>query len=253
MNTFLRRAAVLSVVAAALILLILKGSGPATVARQQTPQDQKQEKIKRLKFQTFRGEAAALRANQLRAKSKAVKRAMNDAEKRGKHPAFAQGAVILGTDPDNAASPGTAKSVLDPSASYRRASFASSAPQDFWSDGYEIAVIPYDSPSTTWEGIIYRNGPDIDEDIAYAVIDISGDEPSVIQDSYYPPDGGDPTLLLILARRSNANTSACSSMVSFQTVRTSFTKDVFRWTGRPSSTRHPSMYRERGHGMLRPY
>ena len=109
MNTFLRRAAVLSVVAAALILLILKGSGPATVARQQTPQDQKQEKIKRLKFQTFRGEAAALRANQLGAKSKAVKRAMKDAEKRGKHPAFAQGAVILGTDPDNVASPVTAK------------------------------------------------------------------------------------------------------------------------------------------------
>ena len=154
--------------------------------------------------------------------------------------------MILGTDPDNAASPGTAKRVLDPSASYRRASFASSAPQDFWSDGYEIAVIPYDSPSTTWEGIIYRNGPDIDEDTAYAVIDISGDEPSTLQDSYYPPDGGDPTLLLILARRSNANTSACSPMVPFQTVRTSFTKDVLRWTGRPSCPpgTHPCIGKE---------
>ncbi len=69
MNTFLRRAAVLSVVTAALLVLVLKGSGPAMVAGQQTPQDQKQEKIKRLKSQTFRGEAAALRANQLRAES----------------------------------------------------------------------------------------------------------------------------------------------------------------------------------------
>ena len=63
MNTFLRRAAVLSMVTAALVVLVLKGSGPATVAGQQTPQDQKREKIQRLKFQTFRGEAAALRAN----------------------------------------------------------------------------------------------------------------------------------------------------------------------------------------------
>src|SRR5205807_3643135 len=73
MNTFLRRAAVLSMVTAALVVLVLKGSGPATVAGQQTPQDQKREKIQRLKFQTFRGEAAAFRANQLRVKSKAVK------------------------------------------------------------------------------------------------------------------------------------------------------------------------------------
>src|SRR5438270_276758 len=100
MKKFTRTAATLSLFAAICAIAIVTGMRPTAVAtapRQQ--KDDKREKLQRLKIQTFRGEAAALRAKELRKSTKGIARAMKDAEKRGLRPAFEQGTVIIATDP----------------------------------------------------------------------------------------------------------------------------------------------------------
>src|SRR5207302_2981948 len=71
--------------------------------RPQKPNEQQKEKLQNLNIQKLAGDAARLRAKQLRKLNKGVARAMKDAEKKGLREAFDQGAVILGTDPGKAA------------------------------------------------------------------------------------------------------------------------------------------------------
>lgn len=159
----------------------------------QTQDDGKKTRLERLKIETFEGEAATLRAKQLRRFHKGIARAMRDAEKRGLRQAFDKGRLILGTDPETPTNLGALKT-SGKAFDFRKALFSSSRTmQDFSQDGYEITFLPYDDGDpNTWEGIIYRNGPDIDEDTRYAVIDIHLEEPQTLQDIYYPADGGEP-------------------------------------------------------------
>ena len=173
------------------------GSRPASVAtRSQEPKDERKEKLQRLKIENFQGEAASLRAKQLRKLHKGVARAMKDAEKRGLRPAFEYGRVILATDPARTANPGSVVRVnLSPSQPdlSRPISFRSPSPQTFTDGDYEITFIPYDDGDpNTWEGIIFRATPEIASDARFVVIDIQTAEPNVIQETLYGSDGGDP-------------------------------------------------------------
>lgn len=184
----------------------------------------------RFKTQTFLGEAAVLRAQQLRKDHKGVARAMADATKRGLRAAFEQGSVVLGTDTTRAPGNTIARAGL-----IRPAAFRSGVPQDtFTLDGYEVTFIPYDDGDPgTWEGIIYRNGPDIDEDIRYAVINITTEDPQTVQEIYYPPDGGQPedqNLLQISKRSTPKRFAATACNQSGTMVRTSMTSKTAAWT-----------------------
>lgn len=228
----------LSLFVAACGMFMALGSRPASVATQsQEPKDKRKEKLQRLKIEDFQGEAASLRAKQLRKLHKGVARAMKDAEKHGLRPAFDKGRVILATDPDRPTNPGSfvgSQLRLPGSDLIRPASFKSPLVQDITQDGYEITFIPYDDGDpNTWEGIIYRNGPDIDEDTRYAVINIQTEEPQTLVDSYYPPDGGDPQPVLFMSKQSKPGkeiTIACNGPQELRTVRTSLSKKVDMWT-----------------------
>jgi len=148
-----------------------------------------QKKVEKFKTQTLLGDGARLRANQLRKLNKGVARAMRDAERKGLHEAFDKGAVVLATNRPDA---GTARIPRAQLSTIRKTSFRT-ASQDYSDGEYEVSFLPYDDGDpNTWEGIIYRNGPDIDEDTRSTVISIANEEPQVIQETYYPPDGGDP-------------------------------------------------------------
>lgn len=180
----------LSLVAAVCMVSILIGTRPARVASPLPQQnDPTPTKVQDLKIQKLTGDAARLRAKQLRKLNKGVARAMRDAEKKGLREAFNQGAVVLATDAAKTAS----LFARTPAGNNRKTSFGFPH-QDPFSDGdYEVSFFPYDDGDpNTWEGIIYRNGPDIDEDTRSTILNVSTDEPQVIQETYYPRDGGDP-------------------------------------------------------------
>ena len=186
-----------AVLLAVSVVVIWHGTkSDALATRPQQQDDAKTERLRRLKIEKFQGEAVSMRAKQLRKLHKSVARAMKDAEKAGLRPAFDQGVVMLGTDPDNPTTTSGLKTnrALAGAGFIRHASLKKSAPlEDYYQDGYEISFLSYDDGDpNTWEGIIYRNGPDIDEDTRYAVIDIHIEEPQLLVDSYYPPSGGDP-------------------------------------------------------------
>ncbi|MGI9065067.1 MAG: hypothetical protein ACR2HX_01490 [Pyrinomonadaceae bacterium] len=169
MRNFIRIAGTFIFVVAICVVIMIVGSRPAAVATQQQQNNKLKEKLQRLKIQTFGGEAASLRAKQLRKQHKGIARAMKDAERRGLREAFDKGTVILATDPEKTAnSSSVVKANLVPSQLdlVRPVSFRLSSPQDTFTDGYyEITFIPYDDGDpNTWEGIIYRAGPDIGED-----------------------------------------------------------------------------------------
>jgi hypothetical protein len=169
--------------------VISRPTSNASATSAQEPPKQQQQKLLNLNIQQFDGSTAAFRAKQLRRHNKGIARAMKDAEKRGLREAFTQGTVVLGTDPAQNSETGLNRAKL-----IRPASFKSYSAQDtFSADGYEVSFFPYDDGDpNTWEGIIYRTGPDLDVDIRYAVINIQTEVPETVVDVYYPPDGGDP-------------------------------------------------------------
>jgi hypothetical protein len=173
MNKLSRIVGTLSFAAIGLVALFI-GARPARVVTQPQQQNEAQKaRHPNLKIQNLRGDAARLRAKQLRKLNKGVARAMRDLEKKGLREAFDQGIVVSATDPSK-----TAGALLGSHAdTIRKVSFGTS-PQDTFYDGdYEVSFFPYDDGDpNTWEGIIYRNGPDIDEDTRYAVIDISTED-----------------------------------------------------------------------------
>ena len=146
-----------------------------------------------LNVRAFTGEGAvSRRAAQLRQKNKAIDRAMGDAERRGRRPAFEHGRIIWANDPGKTATP---------QVPFIAISFKPSLRNDIFTDGdVEIMFIPYDSGNPAiWEGIIYRSVPSIGEDTYWAVINIA-DVPDVTQEEFYPPDGGDPLPILLMAQ-----------------------------------------------------
>ena len=141
-----------------------------------------------LKIQRLTGDAAKLRAKQLRKVNKGMARAMKDAEKKRLREAFHEGVVVLATDATK-----TSSALAKRPDGYLRKTSLRSSPQTFSDGDYEVSFFPYDDGDpNTWEGIVYRNGPDIDEDTRSAVIDISTDVPEVREEIIYPQDGGDP-------------------------------------------------------------
>jgi uncharacterized protein YoaH (UPF0181 family) len=228
------------VVVAICAVLMIMGSSPPAVATQQQHNDKKTEKLERLGIQTFSGEAVSLRAKQLRKQHKGIERAMKDAEKRGLRRAFDQGRVIFATDPAKTANTASVSRTPFPSsgAVIRPVSFNSPAQDTFTEGDYEITFLPYDDGDpNTWEGIIYRAGPDIGEDTAYAVINIANEVPEVTQDIYYPPDGGDPQLEMYVSKESHPGQSnskeiqiADSRRGHQQTVAKSLSTKVAMWT-----------------------
>jgi molybdopterin/thiamine biosynthesis adenylyltransferase len=201
MNKFSRIGITSCLFVAICTVMIVKGSKPVVVPAQPQPQqnDRRKEKLQRLRVQDFHGEAASLRAKQLRKLNKGVARAMKDAENRGLRQAFEHGRVILGTDPAVDKTNAVARStfpIASPGA-IRPASYRFNVSQDTFADGeYEVTFIPYDDgDSNTWEGIIYRFDPDWGDDVRYAVIDIQTNEPNVTQEIYYPPAGDDPQVI----------------------------------------------------------
>lgn len=191
-----RIAVLLSLLVAAYGVSMTLGARPAALASpSQQPNGGQTEKNQRLRVRNLLGDDASAHVKQLRKLHKGIERAMKDAEKRGLREAFGLSAVTLANDPDQPASFTGLVPINKPSAGFfiQPALFSPLSAQDFTQDGYEVAFIPYDDGDpNTWEGIIYRNGPDIDEDTRYAVINIETDEPAVVADTYYPPDGGDP-------------------------------------------------------------
>lgn len=229
------------VVVAICVVIMIVGSSPPAVATQQQQNDKQNEKLQRLRIQTFNGEAVSLRAKQLRKQNKGIERAMKDAEKRGLRQAFDQGRVILATDPAKTTNSGSVSRIPFPSsgALIRPVSFRSPSVQETFTDGdYEITFLPYDDGDpNTWEGIIYRAGPDVGEDTAYAVINIVNEVPDVTQEIYYPPDGGDPRLEIYLSKESHPGRSgikaiqiADSRRGHQRTVARSLNTKVAMWT-----------------------
>jgi hypothetical protein len=212
-------------------------------ASQQDQKENLQEKLQRLKIQSFHGEAASLRAKQLRKLHKGVDRAMKDAEKRGLRPAFEQGNVILATDPAKTTNVSSVSRTLFPSSAdlISPVSFKSPSTQDTFTNGdIEITFIPYDDGDpNTWEGIVYRFVPDIGEDTSYTVINIATEVPNVTQEVWYPPDGGDPQPVLLMSKQSQPGQPNSkeppmvgNSLREQQTVSTSSTRTVAMWTTR---------------------
>ena len=150
-----------SMVAALCSISILIGARPARLAGLPSQQsDRPPTKGQNLKIQKLTGDAARLRAKQLRKRNKGVARAMKDAEKKGLREAFDQGIVVLATDPAKTALRNSSRDA----ASIVKTSFCSFAFRILLTASTKYPSSPMMTAiRILWEGIIYRNGPDIDE------------------------------------------------------------------------------------------
>ena len=184
MKSLVRSVACLLLVVFIIGLVVQSVPHSAAANRQQNQQEkQKGDKLKGYKTLTIKGEAVAFRAVQLGRESKAVARAMKDLERRGLRRAFDKGASLIAmknTDVARSASP-----VMRP------ASFQGSTTI---SDGdYEVTFISYDDGDpNTWEGIMYQRAPDVGEYTYYAQLNISSQQASLVDEWFYPVNGGDP-------------------------------------------------------------
>jgi hypothetical protein len=133
----------------------------------------------------LKGEALRLLVSKLRARNKGFDRAMRDMERMGKKPLWeASAAIPLKSKKRNQV------------AMFRPAAYT--APQDTISDGNggEMVFITFDGPDSTWDGTVYVQ--DSERQATYnAVIedyDVNSDSGSwdVVDEVYYPPEGGDP-------------------------------------------------------------
>ncbi len=171
------------------LLAAFAAGDSAVLANQQDQKDKLREKLQRLRVrQTLTAADVVRRAQQLRQNNKGVARAMKDAEKRGLRPAFDRGVVVLAADPATDVAR-LSMPFAQPMSFMQPVSFWSSSSQG--GGDYEITFIPYDDGDpNTWEGIIYRTGPDLPEDTQYAEVNIEAEEPDVTQAIYYPEGGG---------------------------------------------------------------
>lgn len=147
----------------------------------------------RLPAGVLKGEEAQQRVSRLRAKSKALHRAMTDKERQGKKINWQASAVIVFAKPD-ARRPQAAQFG---GAVFMNASF--SPEQQTLSDGSgEVTFITYDGAPNTWDGTIYRTDYYTGESEVFNadMYDFgAADNPEmwdVTQEVYYPADGGEP-------------------------------------------------------------
>jgi hypothetical protein len=178
----MKRTLITLIVGLAFALPLLPQTGSqATVL----PAGQQVKKIKPLK-----GEAVKFLVAQLRARNKGFDRAVRDMEKMGKRPDWEASAAI----------PLPAKKrqqVAAAGATFRPVSYTE-PPQDMISDGNggEMIFVTYSGDDSYWDGTVYVH--DNYQEATYnAVVDDYGSTDSsvwdVIDELYYPPDGGDPT------------------------------------------------------------
>lgn len=152
-----------------------------------------QEPQNRDKVEILKGEAAKLRALQLRARNKAFDRAMKDMERIGKRVRWDLSAVVLRGEKAiaQAKSSTQANSADLPellTASYSRPQATISGAEG------EMTFITYDGPEHTWEGTVYAHDYSDGQTHVYngAIFDYYSEDPinwQVTDEIYYPPDG----------------------------------------------------------------
>jgi hypothetical protein len=148
----------------------------------------------RLAVGVVRGEGARLRVNKLRAKNKALDRAMRDKERQGKRVNWELSATLIFAS-------GEKKTARAGASIFTNASFSSALmEQQTLSDGTgEATFVTYDGDPSTWDGTIYRLDYYTGESEVYnaSMADFGAiDDPAVwdvTDEVYYPPDGGPPT------------------------------------------------------------
>jgi len=142
------------------------------------------------KVQTLTGDAAKLRVQQLQGKNKALKRALKDMEKIGKTPVWESSAVFT-----QEAADGPTTQIV-PSRSGGK-SFAPQAQTFSDGAGSEMVMVTESGPEEYWSGVIYVHDATTGLDSVYTAI-LTGlvmtelDTMDVIDELYYPPDGGTP-------------------------------------------------------------
>ncbi len=184
----LRSATSLTLVAVmlALTLLMLPQVSNSSAAfaqdRGQSTQNQKNDGTK-----VLRGTAVKDYVQKLRLKDKALNRALKDMEKWGKLPNWESSAVIKEV-------PASKKETA--SLKFVSASFTQ---DQYWSDGNgnEMVVITAYGAESNWDGTIHTYDASTGESSTYngIVDDLVSNDPDtsdVVDELYYPPDGGDP-------------------------------------------------------------
>ncbi|PYP88364.1 MAG: hypothetical protein DMF61_07170 [Blastocatellia bacterium AA13] len=142
------------------------------------------------KITTLKNDAAKLRVMQISGKDKALKRALKDFEKIGKHPEWENSAVFI-EEPEKKTATLQTPSVVGAN---------SFAPQSQVYDdgaGSEMVLITQSGPEEYWSGIVYVHDATTGLDSTYTAV-LTGlvmaqlETMDVIDELYYPPDGSYP-------------------------------------------------------------
>lgn len=140
------------------------------------------------KFKVLKGDAAKLRANQLRTKDKAFNRAIKDLEKLNKKINWEASVVYLeDTEATSASLLGTP--------TFSPVSLKSPLEVDAY--GNEMVSIATAGDQSYWDGTFYVHDAETGNSDTYnaVVSDFNSDDPeglTVTDELYYPPDGGSP-------------------------------------------------------------
>jgi hypothetical protein len=170
----------------ALTLLVQPQLSNSSVAfaqdRGQSTQNQKNDGTR-----VLRGTAVKDYVQKLRLKDKALNRALKDMERWGKLPNWESSAIIKEV-------PASKKETA--SVKFQAASFTQ---DQYWSDGNgnEMVVITAYGSESNWDGTIHTYDASTGESSTYnGIVDelVSNDPETsdVVDELYYPPDGGDP-------------------------------------------------------------
>jgi hypothetical protein len=150
--------------------------------RGQSIQNQKNDGTK-----VLRGISVKDYVQKLRLKDKALNRALKDMERWGKLPNWESSAIIKEV-------PASKRETA--SLKFQAASFTQ---DQYWSDGNgnEMIIITAIGPDSHWNGTIHTYDASSGESTTYngAVDDLVSNDPDtseVVDELYYPPDGGDP-------------------------------------------------------------
>lgn len=200
--------------------------------------EQQNDLPKQLPPGVFKGEGVRRRINSLRATNKALNRAMKDKEKAGKRVNWDLSAVFVFAP--------NKKAIAQLNLRMLSTSFA--PVQETLSDGTgEATFITYNGPDNTWDGTISVTDYSTGENLVYngEMWDFGApDNPAawdVTNESYYPPDGGDPlecaaghpcTLQQPIAKNNETQSSAASLMLKTSygpMMKSAAPGFIFRW------------------------
>ena len=142
------------------------------------------------KVTTLKNDAAKLRVMQLSGKDKALKRALKDFEKIGKHPDWDRSSVSI-VEPKSKSATLQTPSVVGSN------SFAPGGQTYDDGAGSEMVMVAESGPNDYWSGIIYVHDATTGLDSTYSAV-LTGlvmaqlETLDVVDELYYPPDGSSP-------------------------------------------------------------